>query len=113
MGSPLEDRSFKAVGDRGRDAPIVPVTLHASLPPDALDGREPPPTEDEILAAPKVCDHPTLTMITGPQAGSVFRLEKTTTLVGRASDCAILVDNPGVSRHHASILQTAPNAFAI
>ena len=108
----MEDRSFKAEGDRGRDAAPSAVTLDTTLPPEALDGREPPPTEDEILAAPRVCDHPTLTMITGPQAGSVFRLEKTT-LVGRASDCQILIDHAGVSRHHASIVQTGPNAFEI
>jgi diguanylate cyclase (GGDEF)-like protein len=34
-------------------------------------------------------------------------------LVGRSSDCQILVDHPGVSRHHATILQTEPNTFHI
>jgi len=109
----LEDRSLKAEGDRGRDARTGAVTLDTTLPPEALDGREPPPTEDEILAAPRVCDHPTLTMITGPQAGSVFRLQRSTTLVGRASDCQIFVDHAGVSRRHASILQTGSNGFEI
>jgi diguanylate cyclase (GGDEF)-like protein len=51
-------------------------------------------------------------MITGPQAGSVFRLEGTT-IVGRSPDCQIFIDHAGVSRHHASIVQVAENEFVI
>jgi diguanylate cyclase (GGDEF)-like protein len=108
----LDHRSGKPDLDRQRHARDRAVTLDGTLPPEPWDGRSPPPTEDEMLAAPRVCEHPTLTMLIGPQAGSVFRLEKTT-MVGRASDCQILVDHPGVSRHHASILQTGPNDFEI
>jgi two-component system cell cycle response regulator len=105
----LEDRSFKPDRDLERSLRPGAITLDATLPPEPWV----PPTEDEILAAPRVCDHPTLTMIIGPQAGSVFRLEKTMTLVGRGADCQILVDHPGVSRHHASILQTGSNVFEL
>jgi two-component system, cell cycle response regulator len=107
VGQLLEDRSLKPAR-----SDVGVTTLDGTLPPNALDGRDPPPTEDEILAAPRVCEHPALTMISGPQAGSVFRLERTT-LVGRSSDCQILVDHPGVSRHHASIVQLGSNAFEI
>jgi diguanylate cyclase (GGDEF)-like protein len=102
----LDDRSVKPWLRAGA------VTLDAMPFPEPPDGRAPPPTEDEIAAAPRVCDHPTLTMLVGPQAGSVFRLGQST-LVGRSSNCQILVDHPGVSRHHASILQTEPNTFHI
>jgi diguanylate cyclase (GGDEF)-like protein len=92
------------------------VTLETALAIGG-DGRNTPsenpvPTEDEILAAPPVLDHPTLTMITGPQAGSVFRLARAT-VVGRALDCQIVVDLPGVSRRHASIAQVGDQEFEI
>ncbi len=107
----LEDR-FKPETNLGRRMRVGAITLDATLPPGHWEGRPPPPTEDEILAAPRVCDHPALTMITGPQAGSVFRLEKST-LLGRDLDCQILVDHPAVSRRHATILQSGPNVFEI
>jgi diguanylate cyclase (GGDEF)-like protein len=51
-----------------------------------------------------VCDRGTLTMVSGPEAGSVYRLGASTVL-GRSLDCEIRIAEVGVSRRHALIEQ--------
>jgi diguanylate cyclase (GGDEF)-like protein len=72
------------------------------------------PTEDKIVASlAPVCDRPTLTMITGSQAGSILTLDRDETLLGRASECHIHVEDLGASRRHARILRAPDGAFTL
>jgi two-component system cell cycle response regulator len=98
--------------EQPRDQHVVPGELDATMPPAPRGTRSPPATEDEMLAAPPVCDRPTLTLVTGPQAGSVFTLEGTT-VVGRSSECDVRIDHLGVSRRHAVISQLDGDDFVI
>ena len=45
---------------------------------------------------------PTLTVLTGVDAGRIITLDAKT-VIGRASDCQLALSDPGVSRRHASI----------
>ncbi len=72
------------------------------------------PTEDKIVASlAPVCDRPTLTMITGSQAGSILTLDRDETLLGRASECHVHVEDLGASRRHARILRTTDGSFTL
>lgn len=46
---------------------------------------------------------PTLEIVSGSQAGRQFRLDPTLTIIGRNSDCNIILEPMSVSRKHASI----------
>ncbi|MEW6281654.1 MAG: diguanylate cyclase [Candidatus Eremiobacterota bacterium] len=48
---------------------------------------------------------PYLKLLTGPEAGRVFKLEMAKTRVGRAPDNDIVLDEPGVSREHARLIR--------
>jgi two-component system cell cycle response regulator len=50
-------------------------------------------------------DRCTLTVLTGSQAGSVFPLEGDELIIGRDDSAHIMVDDPGLSRHHARVFQ--------
>ncbi len=72
------------------------------------------PTEDKIVASlAPVCDRPTLTMITGSKAGSILTLDRPETLLGRASECHVQVEDLGASRRHARIFRTADGSFML
>jgi two-component system cell cycle response regulator len=98
--------------DHPREKPINSGDFDATLPPGPRGTRVPPPTEDEMLAAAPVCDRPTLTLVTGPQAGAVYTLESNT-VVGRSSECDVRIDHLGVSRRHAVISQLEGSDFII
>jgi two-component system cell cycle response regulator len=72
------------------------------------------PTEDKILlSVPPVCDRPTLTMLTGPEAGSIHTVEAHETLIGRAEACQVRLEDLGASRRHARIVRLPDGAFAL
>ena len=72
------------------------------------------PTEDKIaVSKPPVYDRPTLTMITGPEAGSLRALDGAETLLGRARTCHVVVDDLTASRKHARIVRLADGAFLL
>jgi diguanylate cyclase (GGDEF)-like protein len=72
------------------------------------------PTEDKMVAGPvAVCDRPTLTMITGFEAGAILTLDRDETLLGRAPECQVHVDDLGTSRRHARILRGADGSFTL
>src|SRR6185503_5449444 len=82
--------------------------LAATLP-FPLDGSVPQGEEMSDITSPEtshspVCDRGTLTMVSGAEAGSVFRLSGSTT-IGRAPECEIQIDHAGVSRRHARIVR--------
>jgi diguanylate cyclase (GGDEF)-like protein len=98
--------------DESRDE-RPPVTerspFEVTLPPGA--GGAVPPTEDAIPKAAPICDRGTLTMVSGPEAGSVYRLGAST-VIGRALECDIRVDDVGVSRRHALLVKESEVAYA-
>ncbi|MEM3486284.1 MAG: FHA domain-containing protein [Candidatus Methanomethyliaceae archaeon] len=44
-----------------------------------------------------------LVMIEGSHIGQIFRLHPSSTLIGRAPNCDIVLDDPAVSRQHAKV----------
>jgi diguanylate cyclase (GGDEF)-like protein len=82
-----------------------------TLPPASMDGGM-VPTEDSIISARPICDRGTLTMVTGAEAGSVYRLGRSA-LVGRSIDCQVRVDEVGVSRRHALITQESDTEYML
>jgi two-component system cell cycle response regulator len=105
-------RALKTMPDEPLTSQVEKVDLDPTMPPGSRGTRSPPPTEDELLAAAPICDRPTLTLVSGPQAGSVYTLEATTVL-GRGADCDVRIDHLGVSRRHAVITQLGGNEFEI
>jgi two-component system, cell cycle response regulator len=88
------------------------ATLDATLPPAPNDSEETTGTEDAIPSAMPVCDRGTLTMVSGTEAGSVYRLGPST-VVGRSLDCQIKIHESGVSRRHAMITQSAETEYFV
>jgi diguanylate cyclase (GGDEF)-like protein len=84
----------------------------ATLPPASNFKVSLPGTEDALLSAIPVCDRGTLTMVSGPEAGSVYRLGAST-YIGRSLDCAIRVQDVGVSRRHALIVQQGETDYVV
>jgi diguanylate cyclase (GGDEF)-like protein len=87
-------------------------TLDVTLPPAAGNEEETTGTEDAIPSAMPVCDRGTLTMVSGTEAGSVYRLG-TNTVVGRSLDCQVKIHESGVSRRHALITQSAETEYFV
>jgi two-component system cell cycle response regulator len=66
----------------------------------------PPATEARLPArGPKPRDRATLTLVTGPNAGSIFTLTDEESVIGRARECAVRIDDAGISRQHARIVR--------
>jgi diguanylate cyclase (GGDEF)-like protein len=87
-------------------------TLDITLPPGPNPDDEQTGTEDAIPSAMPVCDRGTLTMVSGTEAGSVYRLGPTT-VVGRSLDCQIKIHESGVSRRHALITQSGETEYFV
>jgi diguanylate cyclase (GGDEF)-like protein len=88
------------------------VALDATMPPASSVQMALPGTEDAIMSATPVCDRGTLTMVSGSDAGAVYRLGESTAL-GRSQDCEIRVNDVGVSRRHAVILQQGGTDYVV
>src|SRR4051794_13724257 len=73
----------------------------------------PPPTEDALPVSLPPCDRATLTMITGFQAGSMYRLAHDEALIGRASDCQIRLEDLGAGRRSAPITREPGNIYVL
>lgn len=89
----------------------------SSRPPEWLDEDIPtsPATENQIALVPPVVakDRALLTMMNGLNAGQVYRLETSETLIGRAKDSGVRVDDVGISRQHARIVRTDDGRFVL
>lgn len=71
----------------------------------------PPPSDSVppgriVLTPPKSSGKPqiTLSVLAGPEQGSVFKVNRPTTTMGRSNTCEIVVSDPLVSRQHCQIL---------
>jgi len=54
-----------------------------------------------------------LLVISGVAIGRCFKLSKPETIVGRGDDADILIDDGGISRHHAKLKVTSNKAFVV
>jgi diguanylate cyclase (GGDEF)-like protein len=67
----------------------------------------PPATEARLpVRGPRTRDRATLTLVTGPHAGSIYTLTADEITIGRARECTIRIDDGGISRQHAKIVQS-------
>jgi two-component system, cell cycle response regulator len=88
------------------------TTVDITLPPGPNPDDEMTGTEDAIPSAMPVCDRGTLTMVSGTEAGSVYRLGANT-VVGRSLDCQVKIHESGVSRRHALITQSGETEYFV
>jgi diguanylate cyclase (GGDEF)-like protein len=86
--------------------------LDATMPPSSTVQAALPGTEDSIVTAVPVCDRGTLTMVSGAEAGSVYRLGAATA-IGRSLDCEVRIFDVGVSRRHAVIEQQGETDYVV
>jgi diguanylate cyclase (GGDEF)-like protein len=72
-------------------------------------------TETEIVVAPpsSLPNRPVLTLLSGVNAGQIFSIERSVTVMGRARDAWVRLDDVGISRHHACIRRTGAGTFVI
>jgi diguanylate cyclase (GGDEF)-like protein len=77
-------------------------------------------TEDQTVISPIEMLHetaphrtPTLLMISGPQLGRSFAIDKDEFMIGRVEHCDLVVEDDLVSRHHCKILATPDGAQII
>jgi diguanylate cyclase (GGDEF)-like protein len=89
---PLEQPNPPSDGDHAaqRNTPLLPVAL---------------PYEGSARA--------TLTVLTGLQAGRIIGVEGDRVTIGRALDADLVVDEAGVSRHHARIVRAPGGEFHV
>jgi diguanylate cyclase (GGDEF)-like protein len=60
-------------------------------------------------------DHacPTLTVLTGVNAGRRVAVDEAGVLIGRAADADLVIDDPAVSSHHARVARTSEGGFYV
>jgi diguanylate cyclase (GGDEF)-like protein len=75
-------------------------------------GSSVPSPATEIVCVDPVCDRGTLTVVSGSEAGAIYRLGART-VVGRADDCEIRIQDAGVSRRHAIVVQESATEYFI
>ncbi len=56
---------------------------------------------------------PTLTIMSGVDAGRVFALDRDVQVIGRSETCDVHVDDAGISRRHARITRAADGGFYV
>lgn len=86
--------------------------LNVTLPPYPDGDLDAESTEDAMPLAEPVCDRGTLTMVNGPDAGSIYRLGSVT-VVGRSPECDIRITDLGASRRHARIVQESETHYTV
>ena len=88
----------------------------------AVSSKEPPPRprfktviEEETLPSSRILperpDHAMVTVLTGPHAGAMFRIDGDRNVIGRAADATIRLQDEGLSWHHASIRRLAGSYY--
>jgi diguanylate cyclase (GGDEF)-like protein len=69
--------------------------------------------EGRRSATPTGPSRATLTLVSGANAGAMYPLLLDENIIGRTRDCTIRIDDPGVSRRHARIVQTGPGSYVL
>jgi two-component system cell cycle response regulator len=93
----------------------TPVSEPSSGPISAEPYSEARTTETEVVIAPPsaVASRPILTLLSGVNAGQLFSIERNETVIGRARDAWVRLDDVGISRHHARLRRTGHATFTI
>jgi diguanylate cyclase (GGDEF)-like protein len=86
---------------------------HQDLPEDDLANAR--TTETHVAVAPlsTMRDRPTLTLLSGVDAGKLFALDAPETIIGRARDAGVRIDDVGISRQHARLIRRHDRTFII
>jgi diguanylate cyclase (GGDEF)-like protein len=84
--------------------PVAPLVL----PPPRRDT----PLRPVALTPPREA-RATLTLLTGVRAGLLHAIDGASTTIGRSAESDLVVDEEGVSRHHARIDRTVEGAFYV
>ena len=71
----------------------------------------PPTLEARRMAVPLGPSRATLTLVSGPNAGAIYPLLLDENVIGRTRDCAIRIEDPGISRRHARIVRRGPEEY--
>jgi two-component system cell cycle response regulator len=104
---PEPDTTVRILATSMEAAALALLRSARTAPPNDDDFGELIPRTDTpetmVLSAVVRADRGTLTVIAGPSAGASFTLEAGETILGRDPSCALVVDDPSVSRRHARI----------
>ena len=102
----------KATRDVGLGATMpVNVDISAILREEMAEAMAETTAPGGFGPAP-ICDRGTLTMVSGTEAGSVYRLTAVS-IVGRSPDCEIHIDHAGISRRHAKIIREDDTEYVV
>ncbi len=87
----------------------------SSMPPSGHDDDVPTERPAAIAAPdrPLPLDRPLLKVLVGLNAGQVFTLDGDESVIGRARDAHVHVDDAGISRRHARIVRTEARRYLI
>lgn len=87
-------------------------SVEGSRESGAFEGRT---TETCLAVTPmsRERDRPTLTLISGVDAGQVFALQGAEIMIGRTRESGVRLDDAGISRQHARMLRGADGSFVI
>jgi pSer/pThr/pTyr-binding forkhead associated (FHA) protein len=96
----------------------LPRVTVAGKPSGGESPDEKTPASDEtsettlvMPSLPKLSARPTLQVVGGEGNGTVYPLDRKTTVIGRGEDCDIVINHPMVSRHHARIVRVGPSYY--
>lgn len=72
-------------------------------------------TETHVAVAPMstLRDRPTLTLLSGVDAGKLFTLDQPETIIGRGRDAGVRLDDVGISRQHARLVRRRDDTVII
>jgi len=122
----MQDEFTHGSGDLALDADpmiVIPIASDRPTPHDPPGGAA-PPTEDggssrrdtPLLPGPlpiAADSRATLTVLTGLHAGRVVAIDGAPVTIGRATDVDLVLDETGVSRHHARVTRTPGGGFLV
>ncbi|HEY5148079.1 MAG TPA: GGDEF domain-containing protein [Polyangiaceae bacterium] len=122
----MQDRTTLGFADVALDADetgVVPIASDlpptepppggAALPPRDHDARR---RDTPLLPAPLPfveSQRATLTILTGLHAGRLIAIADEPVIIGRGKDADLVIDEMGVSRHHARVARTPEGGFCV
>ena len=96
-----------------RPPPPEATLAGADLPDDDMVNARTTEIQVAISIGPRLKDRPVLVLVSGVDAGRVFSLDHVDTLIGRAPDCGVRIDDVGISRRHARVRRQKAGAVLI